>query len=162
LWQLKRSYLIAIGYSADDKKAKLQMIENAQKLGGIIIEVTPYKGLNYFLIKQLDPDFPFTIDDNETSKKGAWITLFTPRELLMIQEQTMLRTLPDESTENKKKRSIHVCLELLLAKLELPKQQITYNDASNSLNHFSPKDLTPQQAYFLSSFTESLNIPPNS
>ncbi len=156
LWQFKRSYLIALGYSTDDKKAKLQMIENAQKLGGIIIEIAPHKGLNHLLIKQLDPLFPFSIDEKEENKKGAWMSLFTLREMLMIKEQASLRNLATSLPENKQKQYIHVCLEFLLEKLELPKHQIIYNEKKHALMHFSPKGLTPEQAFFLSSFEESI------
>lgn len=156
LWQLKTTYLIALGYSMNDQNAKFKALESAQKLGGVVIELVPYTPLNFSLIKQFDADFPFVIDSTPKSPKGDWLSLFTPSEVLTIYEQAKLRTRPGESKEEKQSRYISVYLEFLIAKLGLSRREINYDPEVKLIKPLSEKTLTADQAYFISSFKESL------
>ena len=43
LWGYKRKYIITWGYSPDERKEKLRMLEYAMKLDGSVIEIPPIR-----------------------------------------------------------------------------------------------------------------------
>jgi len=158
LWLLERTYLISLGYSPNDKKTRLQMLEYVQKLGGAVIELLPYKMLNFSLIKNTDPNFPFDIDCKEPSGKGDWLSLFTPREMLVVQEEVLLKMSYNPAPEYRKLQYIRIFLDLILSKLDLSQGKIFYNEKTQKLESFSPDSMTSEQAYFIHSFDESIII----
>lgn len=156
LWLFKRTYLISLGYSSNDKQARLKALEYAQKLGGAVVEIFPYKLLNFSMIKNIDADFPFDIDQKEPSQKGDWMSLFTPREMLLVQEQVALKTVFNPTPEYKKLQYIRVFLELILSKLELSRREIFYDEKTRELKPLASETMSPEQTYFITSFAESI------
>lgn len=159
LWHLKRTYLVPIGYSTENENnSKFKALEYAQKLGGIVIEIMPYTQLNFSIIKKLDPDFPFMIDHDIHTKKGDWLSLFTPREMWTIYEQTYLRTLHKPGAATKQEHYISVCLEFLIAKLGLSRREINYDPEVKAIKPIIEQTLSAEQSYFISSLKESISI----
>lgn len=151
LWQNKRSYIVTLGYPPQDPKKKLELIENAIKLGGRIVEIPLNEQGNYELIKKLDPDFPFNLQENE----HGWLSLFTFREMHLLFEQTQLKIA--SSKENKQIIYVELALNLLLAKINLTNQEFILDKITKEIHPPSPDKISPDQSHFIHSFCESLD-----
>lgn len=153
LWQHKRTYIIPLGYSSDDKEGKFKMMEYAMKLDGEIIEIYLDEKVNYEILKKLDPDIPFQLDKEDKEYEG-WLSLFTPREMLMIEEQARLRAVSPHL--NKQTKYIHICLEFLCKKLGIPEEEIIFDEKTKEIRKTLPKEYSSEQIHYLESFTRSI------
>jgi|GEM_PF-5419138 hypothetical protein len=158
LWQYKRSYIVSLGYSADKKNEKLKMVEYAMKLGGTVIEIPINNAFNYTLIEQQSVPFPFDLKALSSHLTGGWISLFTPREILMIREQLSMRTqgtLSNLNAEEQQLRFVHIWSDFLIDKLELAHREFAFNEEKKEIKAFSPGNLSPEQRCYLESFATS-------
>jgi hypothetical protein len=158
LWQNKRHYLIALGYSPDEKAAKLKIVEYAMKLEGKIIETPPCKSINYKIIKHLDPDFPFEFNFEKDPEMEGWLSLFTPRETIMLYDQVVLRNRSREPLTLKEKQMSYVAiaLEFLFEKTGLTKKELIFDEKTREIRGFVRGHFSPEQIFYIESFTNSL------
>ena len=155
LWQNKRSYIVTLGYSPQDPKRKLELIENAIKLGGHIIDIPLNEKGNYQLIKKLDPEFPFLLQQND----HGWLSLFTFREMHLLFEQVELQLEGRSKISKKEKQIVYIelALNLLLTKINLPNQEFIFDKKAEEIRK-PPKDkVSADQIHFVDSFCESID-----
>lgn len=148
LWQYKRRYLVPLGYSPDDKNGRLYMLEQAMKLGGTIIEIRPNKEVNYALLIDQSPFFPF-------KQGGEWLSLFTAREILVMREE--IYQIREKKMRNFELEAIDLVLEWLFERLKIEVYQKIYYNIETGEFEGPPLDpLSPQQLYYLETFKESV------
>lgn len=163
LWQYKRSYIVTLGYAPEEKQARLQLIEYAIKLGGTIIEIPLSEEANFSMMKQVDPDFPFSFAKKDFTENRGWLSFFTFREILVIREQVILKLQLDVHSTDEKLRTIdrqmkyiQFCLELLLEKLGLAHREFVFIEHTREIKGLTEKNIPEEQAHFLKSFIDSI------
>ncbi len=159
LWKNKRSYIITLGYSLQNPQERMGLIENAVKLGGIIIQSSIDEIASEEFIKKLEPDFPFAFSQ-QSHKAYGWLSLFTFGDLKTIYEQVVLQQRGEGEIEKNDKINLYVelTLSLLLAKLNLSNQEFIF-DKEKKIVRMPPLDkLRPDQIHFLQSFSQSLSL----
>ncbi len=162
LWLNKRTYLVSLAYSVDDKTEKLRLLEAAMNLNGTIIEISIDQEKNYKMMKELDPDFPFKKIDLE--EEDGWISLFTPQELCMIHQQVLLRCTKWTASQKKRKDKEffykEIFLDLLIKKLGLVRDNINLDSEGKIIQGIGLEDLSDEKKFYIDSFARSfLNNP---
>jgi hypothetical protein len=157
LWRYRRIYLIPLGYPPNEKKQILKLIEFSLKLDGVLIELLTRETTLYEFIKKLDSDFPFTHREKDIAENKGWLSLFTFRELQLLYSQVHLRLGLEYSQEQKRLKYVDTAFALLVEKLDLAKQEITFVEAEQTLKGFSKEKLSSEQTHYLESFIQSIS-----
>lgn len=155
LWKYKRKYLVSLGYSPDERKEKLKLLEYVIKLGGVLIEMPSNEEVNVKFMKKLDPLFPFEFTTSQENIGLQWLSLFTPRELEMVQEEVSIQcnASQDASALNRQISYVETCLDLLSKKIGLGKEEIFFDRKECEIKSI-PIALDKMQ--FIKSFTQSI------
>lgn len=163
LWHLKRTYVVSLGYSPEEKDKVIKLFELAIKLGGTLVELPLNESANYELIKKLDLDFPFHPSSKDLSQNKGWLSLFTFRELFMLREQALLRVHAEKEFGRKHLKPhlkqikyVEVGLMHLLEKLNLTKREIVFVEKDKEIVGFSKERLQNYQTEYLQSFFHSI------
>lgn len=153
LWHYKRVYLISLGYAADDVKEKQKVYERAMKLNGTIIEIKKDEQLNYQLMRDLSPNFPFKAVSSDKKASPGWFSLFTPGEMILMHERILL----ERVEKNTERAAYHICLEHLLSKLELKPEEVSVTERRHKLQVLPLKELPSEKKHYLESFATSFS-----
>lgn len=163
LWHLKRTYIVSLGYSPEEKEKVIKLFELAIKLGGTLVELPLNEAANYELIKKLDIDFPFHPSSKDLSQNKGWLSLFTFRELFMLREQTLLRVHAEKEFGRKNLKPhvkqlkyVEVSLLLLLDKINLTKREVVFVEKDKEILGFTKEKLQTYQYEYLHSFIQSI------
>jgi hypothetical protein len=159
LWRYNTIYIITLGYPPHEQNGALKLIETAVKLGGTIIELPVEEAAQYEMIQNLDPDFPFQQTKKDQQGKKGWLSLFTFRELIILQQQVLLREEADltEPGEMRKLHYVEQCLRILKDKLTLANRQLTFIEETREVKGYCEESYSEEQIHCLRSFFFSLS-----
>lgn len=157
LWQYKRFYIVSLGYPVEDIKAKQSMIENAMKLEGCIIDFVNDELLNVEVIDAKDSSFTACFDVGMAYDKSSWISLFTPREMLII-HQEIRGSLQKESKKdvNASLLQVNIFLKYLLQKIQIDPRLAEFNGKTHQVDLLSEQKLSPEAEHYIQSFSNSV------